>query len=696
MPTTHHCAYRRYSSGESLVARGRDAAMKERAPAFQFFPRQFAGDDQVMGMDLEAIGAHILLMIPYPHLPEVIRSMESREFVLSAMRSLGTPLVPESDGVYACKRDGAVDRVCFDDAHSSNAVLYRPGTAPFSRLVSRVVATGLHDVQDVDDNPRAKAELMAEKWVERFGGKFRKAEIQEVTRSFSGIAIVKIRATVGHDSYERLVNVTVPLGELWISAGLTGASPIADPLKNPEAVGLSSSFLIQKARQDDGVAEFCRFYIDRRKEELAATGTDPRKIKKIEDDFTPQLEAHLVGLEGSVRRQLSVNGIFELGTGHEYASSITVIPTENKITKSPELSPCSRSERIAPRDCLARCEMSGSQVLKHLLVKSEASDRVALPEFIGTCAVSGKRALRDELEQSAVTQQTVLKSILKSSGLSAKRAEPQFFAKCEFTGLQALEDELSTSQVSGKKYRKDKQQRSTVTGKTGYVDEFVLCAATQLPLLDEETERCDVTNKRFLPGLLVRCEVTGKKALPSLLEKSAATGKVALKTLFVSSRISGARLLEDESIPSATGKHCLLKESKLCVWSGMKCHPDDLRTCQLTHVTAHFEFMTTNGQIRLEPLVNLLNGLRRKTDKQELWPTIAANVSQILDARSQVEAAVLSPGGEHLAVCLETRNWLGLKTRRAGLLYAIRDHEVVGRIVTGKRVTEVWGLEKII
>jgi hypothetical protein len=106
--------------------------------------------------------------------------------------------------------------------------------------------------------------------------------------------------------------------------------------------------------------------------------------------------------------------------------------------------------------------------------------------------------------------------------------------------------------------------------------------------------------------------------------------------------------------------------------------------------------MTTNGQIRLEPLVNLLNGLRRKTDKQELWPTIAANVSQILDTRSQVEAAVLSPGGEHLAVCLETRNWLGLKTRQAGLLYAIRDNEVVGRIVTGKRGTEVWGLEKII
>jgi hypothetical protein len=310
--------------------------------------------------------------------------------------------------------------------------------------------------------------------------------------------------------------------------------------------------------------------------------------------------------------------------------------------------------------------------------------------------VSGKHALRDELEQSAVTQQTVLKSILKSSGLSGKRAEPQFFAKCEFTGLQALEDELALSQVSFKKYRKDKQQQSIVTGKTGYVDEFVLCAKTRLPLLVEEGERCAVTKELVVPGLLMRCEVTGQKVLPYLLQKSAATGKVALKQLFVFSSISGARLLEEEGIASTTGKYCLQKEAKACVWSGKKCHPDDLRTCQLTHLTAHFEFMTTNGEIRLEPLLDLLNGLRRKTDKQELWPTIAANMSQILDSGSKVEAAVLSPSGEHLAVCLETKNWLGLKTRQAGLLYAIRDHEAVGRIVTGKRGVDMWSLENII
>lgn len=35
---------------------------KERSPAIQFYFRQFAGDEHVMALDLDAVGAHILLM----------------------------------------------------------------------------------------------------------------------------------------------------------------------------------------------------------------------------------------------------------------------------------------------------------------------------------------------------------------------------------------------------------------------------------------------------------------------------------------------------------------------------------------------------------------------------------------------------------------------------------------------------------
>jgi hypothetical protein len=105
--------------------------------------------------------------------------------------------------------------------------------------------------------------------------------------------------------------------------------------------------------------------------------------------------------------------------------------------------------------------------------------------------------------------------------------------------------------------------------------------------------------------------------------------------------------------------------------------------------------MTNNGGIRLEPLLNLLNGLRRNSDKQDLWPRITEDISRVLDGRSQIETAIQSPGGEHLAVCVEIKNWLGLKTRQAGFVYTIRDRVAIGRIVSGKREREGWVLEKV-
>src|SRR5260370_4254450 len=113
------------------------------------------------------------------------------------------------------------------------------------------------------------------------------------------------------------------------------------------------------------------------------------------------------------------------------------------------------------------------------------------------------------------------------------------------------------------------------------------------------------------------------------------------------------------------------------MWSGKKIHPDDLRTCELTQVNAHFEFMTVNGACRLGPLINLLNGLRRKTDKPELWAKIAEDMSRIANAKSQVETAILSPSQQYFAVCLETHNWVSLQNRQAGLLYSIRETKAV-------------------
>jgi superfamily II DNA or RNA helicase len=636
--------------------------------------------------------------VPLPHLPDSIKSMEPTVFVLSALASLGTHMVPESSGVYVAERDGKLDRICFDDATASSlgAVLYRPGTAAFSRLASRIAATGLHRLKDVDENPTARAEAMAKEWVKSFDGNFRASRIQEVQRSFTGTALVRVRATVAHDSYERLVEISFPSNEHWSKTGLAGVGPITDPVEDPNLNGIDSEYLTEKAGSDEGIAEFCRFYTDRRTQELEAAGSDPRKRKKIEDDFTPRLEILLVGLEGTIHRQLKVRASYNLVSGPEYTSVITIIPSANDIADAPDLRKCAHTGTIVPRDCLGRCEITGVEVLQHLLVKSYVSGRMALPDHTVVCAFTGKRALRDEVEQSSATGRLVISSILKTSALSGKRAEPQCFGKCEFTGAEVLENELAVSDVSGKKYRVDEKLRSTVSGKTGHRQEFVFCAETNQPLFPEEAEKCEVTGKAVIPGFLAKCEVTGKKVLPSELEKSAATGKKALHKFFVSSSISGARLLEEEAARSASGKYCLPVEAKSCTWSGRRCHPDDLRTCQLTSITAHFEYMTSDGGTRLEPLFNLLNGIRRKADRPELWPMIIAKTSYILGGRSKIEAAESSPNREHLAVCVETTNWLGLKTRKAGLLYSIRDNSATGRIVLGKREERGWKLEKTI
>src|SRR5205807_448097 len=112
---------------------------------------------------------------------------------------------------------------------------------------------------------------------------------------------------------------------------------------------------------------------------------------------------------------------------------ISVVPHADRICDSPALALCSKSGRTVPKTSLEKCAITGADVLKHLLVKSDFSERLALPEFTAICKVSGKRALDDELEQSSITGNLVFRDLLKTSNLSGVRAEPEHFGVCAFT-----------------------------------------------------------------------------------------------------------------------------------------------------------------------------------------------------------------------------------------------------------------------
>ena len=225
----------------------------------------------------------------------------------------------------------------------------------------------------------------------------------------------------------------------------------------------------------------------------------------------------------------------------------------------------------------------------------------------------------------------------------------------------------------------------------------MLCCETRQVLTHAEGEQCETTGSYVRPGILERCEVTQKRVLPSELARCAVTGKRVLKRLLVTSTVSGARILEDVAVPSAAGGYCAPAETQPCFWSGRQVHPDDLRVCGLTGLPVHFEFIVTQTDPRLKPLVDLLDGTRRTEDATEVWATVAAKATSALASwwPCRVEAAVLSPDRRHLAVCARVGAWLGLREYHAGLVFSVDDRSIVGRVAHGRRAAGRWSEEEI-
>jgi hypothetical protein len=507
-----------------------------------------------------------------PKLPPTVRSMDAREFTLAALKTFGVGVTPHGLGMYLVEEDGGREFIRFDESVGGDrrATLYAPGSAAFSRLVSKMIATGVHRVEDADDDAARQADEIARGWVGSFGGEPLGMKVEGARRCFEGKALVRVRATVAHDSYERLVEVSCRPGEHRAHAVRSGLYRLTDVIENAQYLGIDTERLADAAGRDFGIAEFCRFYLERRAQEVQAAGGDARKRKKLEDDFTPRLELTVVALEGKVHREVMTQAQYRFGEAQPYASHLTVVPHTGKLREAPELGRCESTGQTAPRECLGRCDMTGVEVLRHLLVPSEVSARQALPEHTLRCGLSGKRILMDEAELSAVTGKPVARSLLKTCPLTGKRAEPEHFGLCDFSGAEVLNTELAVSEVSRKPYRTDQQLRSAVSGKAGHKDEFLFCHETRQPMMPKEAEQCEVTGKFVRPGVLEACAATRKAVLPSELERCVVTEGRVLKKLLVTSSMSGARLLQRVAVRSVAGKYCAPDEAKTCMWSGRR------------------------------------------------------------------------------------------------------------------------------
>ena len=630
-----------------------------------------------------------------PQLPPAERSMTEEAFTKAALTSMGAELSKHREDILRSELKGAIEYIRFEveePLSDVKTIPYVQGAPAFGRLVGQVIASAGHTVVDEDVGYEKEHHRQAEAWAASFGGRLRSAEVRCITTEFEGKALLRVRATVTHDSYDRLVDVRCrPIDHSRETNGAEQMPPMRHTVEKLEVLGINEKELLRAAEQDPGIAEFCRFYLERRAEEIKAAGDDERKRTKLRDEFTPRLMATVVGLEGKVSRTLSVLARYQIQSAVDYESALTIRLNEQRIVNAPSSEKCTVSGKLLPADCLEACAISGERALRELLIRSELSGRAAKPDYIVSCDITGQQLIVDETAISDISKRRVAMTLLKRSPLSGKRAEAEYFSTCAFTNSEVLKTELAVSDASVKPYRADEGASSAVSGKTGHRSEFISCAVTGVILLPIEAVACENTGTKVSPGVLETCAVTSRQVLPDQIERCAATGKRAIKQCFEASSVSGARILKEVAVFALGGAACAPIEAVLCAWSGRRCHPADIQLCELTGLPMFRTYVSNSDHPRLAVLSEMLDGMKRTAHRQDQWPALLPTVQASLRERKcAIEFATLSPDERHLAIVCEIPRLLGFKTLHSGFLLAIDDTSIVGRIVTGKRDKSGW------
>ena len=241
-----------------------------------------------------------------PKLPPTARSMrEARDFALAGLSALGVRVTPKRSDLYMTEEHGSREYVRFHE-HADPVVrraLYAPGSPAFQRLVSRLIATGLHEVSDLDAEAVNTREAVAEGWLKQCRATLKNCEPLEGRRIFDGKALLRVRAVVAHDSYERLLELRCLPSDHRGPEGRPSLLALPRNLESPAELALNVEKLVEEARQDEAIAEFSRFgQIERRQQEIASAGNDARKRQQLQEPFHPSSGSGAVGCD---RRGLS-------------------------------------------------------------------------------------------------------------------------------------------------------------------------------------------------------------------------------------------------------------------------------------------------------------------------------------------------------------------------------------------------------
>ena len=183
--------------------------------------------------------------------------MTVEDFTLKALETRGIRVSPNPPDFHY-RRKGNRYYIRFNEASTANvkSILYNEGSSSFHRLVDQITATALHRVEDLDDSPEQKNNEIVRRWIEGFGGAPKTIEIDSVSRKFDGRALVRVRATILHDSYERLVEVRCSPDEHMYNDGRPALRALAPTITDAAEAGLNMERIADAASLDEGVTEF--------------------------------------------------------------------------------------------------------------------------------------------------------------------------------------------------------------------------------------------------------------------------------------------------------------------------------------------------------------------------------------------------------------------------------------------------------
>jgi superfamily II DNA or RNA helicase len=597
---------------------------------------------------------------PMPVLSPVEPRLDYQSFVLGALDSGEGELEEDKDGRWVHRRQGyAPEEVVFKRSEAEQAEwgaiaggprisLYLPGQPAFEKLGEAWRRRSHHAVRDCRTTTSESQESVVSEWLAGFGDDLQlcSVSVEGADSHFHGALIVRAAASVSHDKYEKLFEVSIEPEGIERPPRASEASIFSRPIEL--GTELVSSEQVGEAvrgglKADSDIGEFASFYLDRLDEEVEKAGRNESLVKLHNESLTPRISTKVVGAHGAVHDVLRVRARFAFD-GDEYEELLQIAPSIGRRIEEPASARCEEADRLLPAACVGTCEISGKTVRRSLLGESGRSGRLALSSHLETCEVSGLTLLPDEMGRSAVSGRLVDRQLLVSSAVSGRLGLADEFVRCEITGADVLADEVAISEVSCRQFRKDEAVQgahaqlvghrsefeschstgklllpdegvvsdisgnfydreiavtSARSGRIGGPEESVACGATGKVLLSDEVGECMLTRQRVdldllvdseISGtrcrrdLMVVCEVSGVLGTPEELARSAVSGVLVDRRLLEASDLSGELALESELEACAvSGARLLPTELEESSVSGQRVQPSLLIECSVTN-----------------------------------------------------------------------------------------------------------------